>query len=144
MAIATLTGFSALSKTRPVDNRLLLTAPLRAVLASTTSYVASNHLYVGQGEKVTFQFALVWADSTSTEWYIEWSPDATTWYRSLNLSAAAGVNTATLNNQSLASGASATWEDSVYVQDVYVRVAVKKTGGVGADTLGVTATILGL
>ena len=116
---------------------------LRAALATTSSYVATSHMRTLDGEWVSLDFALVWVDSTSTQWYVEWSQDGTTWYRSLNYSASAGTITATANNATIVLGASTNWNDGpIRVQDNYMRVQVKKTGGVGADTLAVFATLL--
>ena len=115
---------------------------LRAALAHTTSYVATGHMKTADGDFVSLALALVWADSTSTEWYVEWSQDGTTWYRSLNYSASAGVITTVANNATLVNGASANWNDGpIRIQDAYMRVQVKKTGGVGADTIAIYASL---
>lgn len=143
MALATITGFTADSVLRGNNKKVLYTAPLRAATATTTSYVASDHVYCGIGQKLSLEFALVWVDSTSTEWYLEWSSDGTNWYRELNLSPSSGTSTAYANNQTIANSASAKWIHSQDVVDAFVRVGVKKTGGVGADTLAVTAVVLG-
>ncbi len=115
-----------------------------AVADPTTSYVTTNYVraVTSSRSKMTVQFTLTWASSTSIEYYYEWSPDGTNWFRTLNLSAAAGVNTATLNNQTIVLGASAKWEDSMYVQDIFFRVNVKRTGGSASDTLAVSVTQL--
>lgn len=116
---------------------------VRAAAVTTTSYVESNHFRCVDGEWLSLDFTLAWVDSTSTEWYVEWSPDGTNFHRSLNYSAAAGVITASLNNATIASSASIKWNDGpIVVQDTYARVVVKKTGGVGADTLAVVATLM--
>lgn len=116
---------------------------LRASAALTTSYVASDYTIVQPGRTVTLEFVLTWADSTSVEWYVEWSSDASTWYRSCNFSASAGTITATLNNATIANSASANWVDGpITVLDRYMRIRAKKTGGVGADALAVRAVVL--
>lgn len=113
------------------------TATIRAAAATTTSYVASSHVDLIDVRKVNLLFAVGWVDSTSCEYYVEWSDDASNWYRSINVATAAGVNTVTANNQTIAVTASVKWADSFEKQARYMRVAVKKTGGVGADTLAV-------
>ena len=128
---------------RSMNVRGAATATLLATADPTTSYVASNYVNSSPYEKITAQFVLTWNSSTSIEWYWESSPDAVTWFRHLNLSAAAGVNTAVRNNQTIVLGASANWEDCIYVQDKYTRVNVKRTGGAASDTLAVTVTLLG-
>ena len=144
MALVGWTGVSTTLSGKSPNQRVLGTATLRAALATTTSYVASSHVQVSQGHRVVLEFALTWADSTSTQWYVEWSPDGTTWFRSINVSSSGGVNTVTLNNATFASGASAAWVDPIEPEGLYMRVNVKKTGGVGADALAVTATLLGV
>ena len=144
MAEVSLSGVSTPTD-RSVNTRAQQTATLRASAATTTSYVASSHVRVGQFQYVSLDFILTWVDSTSTEWYVEWSQDGTTWYRSLDYAVSGGTITATLNSATIANAASANWNDGpIAVQDVYMRVFAKKTGGVGADTLAVTVTALGL
>lgn len=124
---------------RTADVRNIGSVALRASAATTTSYVASDHAEVSAYERLSLEFALTWADSTSTEWYVEWSSDASNWYRSTNSAASTGTNTVTLNSQTLVLGASSKWVHGPFdVADRYIRVLVKKTGGVGADALGVT------
>lgn len=122
---------------------VLGTSAIRAAAATTTSYVASNYVATGQAKRITLEFTLVWVDSTSTEWYIEWSHDGSTWFRSVDYAVGGGTNTGTVNVNTLASSASLKWVDSFEPEGIYMRVNVKKTGGVGADTLAVTAVLLG-
>jgi hypothetical protein len=89
--------------------------------------------------KVNLLLTLTWVDSTSLEYYVEWSHDASNWFRSINVSTSSGVNTITANNQTFAASASAKLVDSFDKQARYMRVNVKKTGGVGADSLEVIA-----
>lgn len=123
---------------REISVRNVGSVALRASAATTTSYVASDHAEVSAYKSLSLEFVLTWVDSTSTEWYVEWSSDATNWYRSTNTATSTGTNTLTLNNQTIALGASSKWVHGPFdVADRYVRVSVKKTGGVGADALGV-------
>lgn len=143
MAIVAWTGVDP-SLIRSADKVVALgTATMRAALATTTSYVVTSHVSCATARLINLKFTLVWADSTSTEWYIEWSHDATTWWRSVNYSTSGAVNTAIYNYNTYASGASAKWMDPVEPQDIYMRLYVKKTGGVGGDTLAVYATMMG-
>ena len=115
------------------------TATLRADLATTTSYVASSHVKVVGAKKIALLLKITWVDSTSTEWYVEWSHDGTTFYRSPNLSPSSGTNTVYVNSQTHASGASVNICDSFDAEAAYMRVNVKKTGGVGADKAEIIA-----
>lgn len=128
---------------RNQNNRSAASYAIRENLALTTSYVqggANTNYFKCLGyDQITLEFTLTWVDSTSVEWYVEWSSDGTNWFRSLNYSASAGVITGVANNATIANSASAKWADSFPVQDVYCRVSFKKTGGVGADALAVTA-----
>ena len=137
-------GTDSLSTTRNGVQRLAQFFTLRAALATTTSYVATSHMRTFDAEWVSLDFELVWVDSTSTQWYVEWSRDGTTWYRSLNASASAGTTTCVENANTLVSTATLNWNDGpIRVQGAYMRVSVKRTGGVGADTLAVFATLVG-
>ena len=107
----------------------------RANLALTTSYVATSHIDCSQANKVNVYFTLTWVDSTSTEYYVEWSYDGTTWFRSLNISPSGATNTVLDNTQTRAASASAKWVDTFPRQGSYMRLFVKKSGGVGADAL---------
>lgn len=118
------------------------TATLRADAATTTSYVASSHVKTVAGVKIAVLIKVTWVDSTSTEWYVEWSHDGTTWYRSINVAPSAGTNTVTVNNQTHASGASVNLCDSFEPEGAYMRVNIKKTGGVGADKAEIIAQLL--
>lgn len=115
---------------------------LRASAAMTTSYVAGSHFKCQPGRAFALEFALTWADSTSVEWYVEWSSDGSTWYRSCNFAASTGTITATLNNATIANSASANWIDGpITVIDRYARVSVKKTGGSGGDAVAIRAIL---
>jgi len=116
---------------------------LRAAAAHTTSYVATSHFRCADAEWFSLDFALVWVDSTSTEWYVEWSQDGTTFYRDTAVAVSGGVGTLAVSSNTIALGATTNWNDGPYrVRDAYARVQVKKTGGVGADTLAVLASLL--
>jgi len=124
---------------RVADVRNIGSVALRASAATTTSYVASDHADVSAYERLSLEFTLTWVDSTSTQWYVEWSSDGTNWFRSTNTATSTGTHTLTVNEQTLVLGASTKWIHGAFdVADRYVRVAVKKTGGVGADALAVT------
>lgn len=116
----------------------------RATLATTNSYVVTSHIDCSQGNKINVYFTLTWVDSTSTSYYVEWSHDASTWFRSVNVSPAAGTNTVTMNENVVTLGASTNWVDTFERQAPYMRLYVKKTGGVGADTLKVEAQVTSL
>jgi len=116
----------------------------RANLALTTSYVATSHIDCSQANKVNVYFTLTWVDSTSTEYYVEWSHDGATWFRSLNISPSGATNTVLDNTQTRAASASANWVDTFPRQAPYMRLYVKKTGGVGADALKVEAHVTSL
>ena len=119
-------------------------ATIRADLATTTSYVASSHVATTGFRRVAVLIKVTWVDSTSTEWYVEWSMDGTTWYRSINVSPSAGTNTITVNSQTHVSAASVNLTDSFDVEAPFMRVNIKKTGGVGADTAEIIAVALAL
>lgn len=117
----------------------------RADAALTTSYVASSHVNVERFDSIAALLDLTWVDCTSIEWYVEWSFDESNWFRSVNVDASAGVNTITANSQTYAASASVKLCDGgIPVEAPFVRVAVKKTGGVGADSLAVTIGVLRL
>lgn len=113
----------------------------RATTATTTSYVASSHIDCSQGNRVTLYFTLTWVDSTSHTYYVEWSHDATTWFRSINVATSAGTNTLTMNENLATLGASTNFADSFDRLAPYMRVQIKKTGGVGADTMKIEAHV---
>jgi len=143
MALATPTSTAPTLVQRPLQVRNAHTHTLLAQSDPTTTYAATDHMLCGWAEKITVQFNFVKTDGTSFEWYYEWSSDATTWYRSINLSASAGVNTVTANNQTFVA-ATAALEDCMYVQDLYFRVKIQRTGGAVTNTVKVTATLLAL
>ena len=128
-------------------NRIGQTAVLRASAATTTSYVATNHIRCADGVSIVFNFDLTWVDSTSQQWYVEWSDDGTTWRRETSTSNVAGVWTHVVKSQSMTLGASTSWTDGQELNaprtalGAYCRLQVKKTGGGGADALAVSATI---
>lgn len=117
-------------------------ATMRTAAATTSSYVASNHVNVAGASYLALLFKLTRTDTTSAQWYVEWSHDATTWYRSVNVSASGGTNTLTENSATISYSASLNWCDSFPVEAPYCRVSVKTTGGATADVLEVLATAL--
>ena len=143
MALVGITPVNPLYTTKSPTGIIIGSAVLRAALATTTSYVVTSYVSTAQAHRINVQFTMVWAASTSTEWIVEWSPDGTTFYQSVNYSVTGGVNTALLASNTFAAGASATWLDSYEIQDAFMRLSVKKTGGAGADTLAVACTLLG-
>ena len=108
----------------------------------TTSYVASSWIKVCDSKQVTVQFKYTYNSSTAIVYYYEWSPDAVTWYTAVNIATTAGANTVTQPINTIAVSASVNWEDAFYVQDVFLRVQVKRTGGAVSDTIAITATLL--
>lgn len=117
---------------------------LRADSALTTSYVASGHIDCSQAQQISLYFLFTWVAATSVEYYIEWSYDATTWYRSINSAASAGVNTVTANAQTIAVTAAVNWVDTFDRQAPYMRVLVKRTAGGATDTLAIFAGVTSL
>jgi len=113
----------------------------RANAATTTSYVASSHIDCSQGNRIVLYFTMTWVDSTSHTYYVEWSHDGTTFFRSINVATAAGVNTLTMNENLVTLGASTNWADSFERQAPYMRVQIKKTGGVGADAVKIESHV---
>ena len=113
----------------------------RANLATTASYVASSHIDCSQGNKITLYFTLTWVDSTSHTYYVEWSHDASAWFRSINVATATSVNTLTMNENLVTIGASTNWADNFERIAPYMRVQIKKTGGVGADAMKIEAHV---
>ena len=145
MALATWTADPDLNlTTRGIDTRWVEVATLRALAALTTSYVASDHIGVTKHERLTFLIFHNWTDATSIEWYYEWSNDASTWWRDTNSATSTSTNTITANNQTLAVSADANIAHTVDVKGRYVRVSIKKTGGVGADAASVAVMGLSL
>jgi hypothetical protein len=119
--------------------RSTFAAVVRADAALTTSYVASDHMDVTGADACTVLIAYTYASATSIEWYVEWSHDGTTWFRSINVSPAAGVNTITANSQTYATSATINLSDgNIPVEAAYVRVQIKRTGGAAGDTAAVT------
>lgn len=118
-------------------------ATLRANAALTTSYVASDHCKVPSARKIGILLKLTYVAATSVEWYVEWSHDATTWYRSINVSPSSGTNTIYANSQTYTLGAaSVNLCDLVEPQAAYLRVYIKKTGGAGADAAEIIAVVV--
>ena len=117
-------------------------AALRAAAALTTSYVASSHVDCRWTKTICLLFTSIWASATSVEYYVEWSDDGTTWYRSLSASTSSGVVTMTENSATIAVSASLNFADAFPVQAQYMRVWAKRTGGASGDTLAIDVTLM--
>jgi len=118
-------------------NRRIGHVILREAAALTTSYVASDHTRVTMARRVSLLFTSAWASATSIEYYVEWSWDGTTFFRSVNIATSGATNTLTENLNTLAVGAAKKWIDSFEVQAPYIRVYAKRTGGAAGDTLAI-------
>lgn len=140
---ATGTPFTLDGTERFPSVKIVRTHVLRASAALTTSYVQSNYAKIANARRVVLRFTHTWADSTSVEYYVVWSWDGTTWFRSVNWATSGGVNTGTLNNQTIAPGASANWTDQFDTEGAYISVYAKKTGGTGADALAISVDAIG-
>lgn len=134
---------SAVSQGRNDRVGAAVPATLRADAALTTSYVATDHCKVPSARKIGILLKLTYVAATSVEWYVEWSHDATTWYRSVNVSPSTGTNTIYANSQLYTlGGASANLCDLTEPQAGYMRVQIKKTDGAGADKAEVIAVVV--
>jgi len=140
MALATVTNYPL---GRALGVRVIGTATLRANADTTTSYVDSSELDCSVATTVNVQFALTHNDGTSYEWTYWWSPDDSTWFQQTNAATTAGATTITVQTNALTIGATGTWCVSLPVQSRYFKVALKRTGGTGANKVAVTATMLG-
>lgn len=147
MAEATFTGFSAKARVRNLmANRLLGTLTVCAATDPTTSYAAlGDYVYCGQADYASLRFTSAFNSATSFEYYVEWSYDASTWFRSINVATSTSTNTLTLNNATITvGGAAIKWIDTFKVQDAFMRLVAKRTGGAASDTLAVACDLLGL
>lgn len=114
-------------------------AVVRTSAALTSSYVASEAFEAPYKAAMVLEFDLTWVDSTSTEWYVEWSPDGlTSWRRDLAESTVSGTTTVLDSAVTRAASVAAKWAFLTRPKGKFFRVFVKKTGGAGADALGVS------
>jgi hypothetical protein len=127
---------------RKVDRKRDGLVPLRPISALTASYVATGHLDCSQAENINLYFILAWVGSTSISYYIEWSYDATTWFRSINVSPSAGTNTITMNENVVAVTAVVNWVDTYKRQAPFMRVQIKEAGA--TDTITIFANVTSL
>lgn len=128
---------------RHVNNRVVQTGAILVATALTTSYVASNHVLCGAAERISLAFTYVHGTATSVEYYVEWSSDGSTWFRSINAATSGATNTLTQNANTISVSGSIKWEDTFNSQDMYVRISYKSTGAADG-TLACTAVLLGL
>lgn len=116
--------------------------PIRPAAALTAGYVATGHLDCSQAENINLYFILAWVGSTAISYYIEWSYDATTWFRSINVAAAAGTNTITMNENVVAVSAVVNWVDTYKRQAPFMRIQIKEAGA--TDTITIFANVTSL
>lgn len=116
-----------------------------AAVDPTTSYAAagtSSHMKCAGADLISLLFTRVHGTATSIEWKVEWSYNASTWFRSTSSSTSAGTVTVTQNEATVAVSASVlTFVDTFPVQAPYVRVWVKRTGGSSTDTVAVVGLL---
>lgn len=123
---------------------MIPTELIRSKEALTTSYVAAKTVDCDRLRAVSILLSLTWVDSTSCEWDLAWSPDGLDWYSPVNYSPSAGATTTVPANMTQAVTASVKWNDGpIAVQDRYLRVRAKKTGGSGADALAISVAKFG-
>lgn len=139
MALASETTAGTVDIQRKIDRKRDGFVTLRAVLATTSSYVATSHIDCSQASKINVYFTMTWVDSTSHTYYVEWSKDGTTFFRSINNASSGATNTITMNENVATLAASTNWVDTFERQAPYMRLQIKKTGGVGADTMLIEA-----
>ena len=133
---ATLGSETALQQFGGTDGRqnYIAYGTARAAAALTTSYVESTYYFdVGHYNSIDLLIKKTWADSTSSQWYVEWSHDATTWYREVGTAYSAGTNTVVPLLSSRTVGASENLIEPHPILARYVKVWAHKTGGTGAD-----------
>ena len=131
--MAEIQATSGVFATKNPGNRHANRFALREAALPTGSYVASDHAEVLEGEKVTLLITLSGHVSlTSVTYYVEWSFDGTTWFRSVNVAASGATNTLTSNENVKAISGDDSWADTFEVQAPYVRVSVKAGGTINA------------
>lgn len=118
---------------------------LLATVDPTTSYAAagtSSHVKCAGADTIGLLFTHVHGTSTSFEWYVEWSYDGTTFFRTCNKSVSGAAVTNTLSEDTLTVSSSILkWVDTFPPQAPYFRVNVKRTGGSSTDTIAIVALI---
>lgn len=116
-----------------------------AAVDPTTSYAAagtSSHVNCTGADLITLLITRVHSSATSIEWKVEWSYDATTWFRTVNKSVSGGTVTDTFSEDTIAASASVlTWTDTFTPQAPYCRVLLKRTGGAAGDTVAVVGLL---
>lgn len=128
---------------RHINCREVTKATLKAATALTTSYVATDHVRCASANLINLELTYVHGSAPSIEWYVEWSSDATNWFRDTNTATSTGTNTITANNSTLATSASVKVTQLFTVKDYYMRVNYKST--TNADgTLAIDAILLTL
>lgn len=143
MAEAAVTSISVLPSRPSLDTtRWIGTTPFLAATTLTTSYVATDYVRCGSSQYVTLEFTYVHASAASVEYYVEWSDDGTTFFRSINVATSTGTNTLTMNNQTVATSGNLKWADSFLTQCPFFRINYKSTTN-GDGTLACKAVLLG-
>lgn len=136
---------SAVQQGRSVKVGAFASAALLAAVDPTTSYAAagtSSHANCAGARAITLLFTRVHNSATSIEWYVEWSQDGTTFFRTVNKSVLGGAVTNTLSEDTIAVSATILrWTDTFAPQAPYFRVVVKRTGGAASDTVAVTGIV---
>ena len=135
---------SGIAATRNPGNRHANRFILREALLPTGSYVASDHAEVLEAEKLSLLITLAGhATLTSLTYYVEWSYDGTTWFRSINVAASGATNTLTQNENTIAITGDVKFCDTFDVQAPYVRVSIKAGGTIDAGaTVAIDALAL--
>lgn len=140
MALATNTNLFENDRTQSLG--VIEQAVICAATDPTTTYAAlGDHVKCDRASRVTLLFVAAWVSASHQNYYVEWSHDATTWFRTPNVATAAGVNTLTENENKIALGAALNWSDHFPVVAPYMRIFAKRTVGAAGDTLAVRALL---
>jgi len=118
---------------------------LLAAVDPTTSYAAagtSSHFKTAGADSITLLFTRAHSSATSIEWYVEWSLDGTTFFRTVTKTVSGGTVTNAFSEDTITAGATILrWTDSFPAQAPYCRVVCKRTGGAAGDTVAIVALV---
>ena len=79
-------------------------ANLATIVVLADNFAATDHADVSRTTDHALLLDFTRDNADSYEWYLEWSFDATTWFRTTNVSAVGGVTTVSLSHRQAGRG----------------------------------------